>query len=154
MRSVIQRVCSASVTIDTVAIANIGQGLLVLIGIECDDTAQQAKKLAEKIVGLRIFEDEDGKLNRSAVELGLSAMVISNFTLYGDSRKGKRPSFIAAAKEPVSTDCYAEFISQMSQQGLKEVVTGEFGADMQVSLTNDGPITLMLDTEEWARKEA
>ena len=108
-------------------------------------------KLAEKCAYLRVFEDDAGKLNRSAVELGYSALVVSNFTLYGDTSRGKRPSFSHAAKAPLSVDAYNLFLEELGRQGLKEVRHGEFGADMQISLTNDGPVTIVIDTDDWNR---
>lgn len=152
MRAVVQRVLKASVLINGKEQRNIEQGLVVLLGVKETDSIADCTKLAEKCAGLRIFEDQEGKLNLSALELGYSILVVSNFTLYGDTKKGKRPSFITAAKPPLSIDCYNEFVSQLQKQGLKEVKTGEFGADMQVSLVNDGPITLVLDTDEWKNK--
>ena len=152
MRAVIQRVASASVVVNGGAPRTIGRGIVILLGVRDTDTLAIVPKLAEKCAGLRIFEDEEGKLNRSARELGLQALVVSNFTLYGDTRKGKRPSFIAAAKPPLSVDCYNAFVEQMRQAGLAGVQTGEFGADMQVSLVNDGPITIVIDTDEWTKE--
>lgn len=149
MRAVIQRVTSASVVVEGGAPRAIGPGIMVLLGIKDTDDLAIVPKLAEKCAHLRIFEDENGKLNKSAVELGYSALVVSNFTLYGATKKGKRPSFIAAAKPPLSVDAYNLFLRQMEQQGLKEVKHGEFGADMQVSLVNDGPVTIIVDTDEW-----
>lgn len=149
MRAVIQRVTNASVTVNGSGPRAIGPGLMILLGIKDTDTLEIVPKLAEKCAHLRIFEDEDGKLNRSAVELGYSALVVSNFTLYGSTKKGKRPSFIQAAKAPLSIDAYELFLEKIGRQGLKEVKHGEFGADMQVSLTNDGPVTIVIDTEEW-----
>lgn len=149
MRAVIQRVSSATVVVNGGAPRSIGSGIVVLLGVRDTDELSLCRKLAEKCAGLRIFEDEAGKLNLSATELRLSALVVSNFTLYGDTKKGKRPSFTAAAKPPLSVDCYNEFVAQMRKQGLQQVVTGEFGADMQVELVNDGPVTLVLDTDEW-----
>ena len=124
---------------------------MILLGVGEHDTLAIAPKLAEKCAQLRIFEDENGKLNLSAAELGYSALVVSNFTLYGDTAKGRRPSFIRAAKPPLSADAYEAFLHAMEQQGLSEVQHGEFGADMQVSLVNDGPVTIMIDTDEWAK---
>ena len=110
------------------------------------------RKLYEKIKAhLRIFEDEDGKLNRSAVELGYSALVVSNFTLYGDTSRGKRPSFSHAAKGDLAVPCYEKFLDEMSHQGLKDVQHGEFGADMKIDLVNDGPVTIVIDTDEWKK---
>ena len=149
MRAVLTRVKSASVTVDGKTIGQIGQGFLILLGITHEDTEAQAVKLADKLVGLRIFEDEDGKLNRSAVELGYSALVVSNFTLYGDTAKGKRPSFIHAAKGELAVPCYEKFLEEMSHQGLKDLQHGEFGADMKIDLVNDGPVTIVIDTDEW-----
>lgn len=149
MRAVIQRVTSASVVVEGGEPRAIGPGIMVLLGIKDTDDLAIVPKLAEKCAHLRIFEDENGKLNKSAVELGYSALVVSNFTLYGATKKGKRPSFIAAAKPPLSIDAYNLFLEKMEQQGLKEVKHGEFGADMQVSLVNDGPITIIVDTDEW-----
>lgn len=152
MRAVIQRVASASVVVNGGQPRAIGRGIVILLGVRDTDTLAIVPKLAEKCAGLRIFEDEEGKLNRSARELGLQALVVSNFTLYGDTRKGKRPSFIAAAKPPLSVDCYNAFVEQMRQAGLANVQTGEFGADMQVSLVNDGPVTIVIDTDEWTKE--
>ena len=149
MRAVIQRVSRAAVTVEGTSTRSIEQGILVLLGVKDTDTTEIVPKLAEKCACLRIFEDEAGKLNKSALELGYSALVVSNFTLYGDTKKGKRPSFIAAAKPPLSVDCYNLFVEQMKQTGLKQVETGEFGADMQIELVNDGPVTIVIDTDEW-----
>lgn len=149
MRVVLQRVAGASVTVNGGEARAIGPGLVLLLGIKDTDTLELVPKLAEKCANLRIFADEEGKLNKSAVELGHSALVVSNFTLYGNTKKGKRPSFIAAAKPPLATDAYELFLAELQKQGLKEVKHGEFGADMQVSLVNDGPVTILLDTEEW-----
>ena len=109
--------------------------------------------MTEKCAGLRVFKDENDKLNLSAKDLGYSALVVSQFTLYGDTRKGFRPSFIKAAKPPLAVDAYELFLAEMNQQGLKEVQHGEFGADMQVSLVNEGPCTIVIDTDEWKHKE-
>lgn len=151
MRAVVQRVKKAGVSVNGGPPRSIGPGLVVLVGVREGDTPDLCKKLAEKCANLRIFDDEEGKMNLSAVELGYSALVISNFTLYADTKKGKRPSFIAAAKPPVSTTCYEEFVHHMGQQGLKQLQTGEYGAEMQVEIHNDGPITIILDTDEWKR---
>ncbi|WP_418973340.1 D-aminoacyl-tRNA deacylase [Allofournierella sp.] len=149
MRVVLQRVAGASVTVNGGEARAIGPGLVLLVGIKDTDTLDLAPKLAEKCAHLRIFADEEGKLNRSAAELGYSALVVSNFTLYANTKKGKRPSFIAAAKPPLAVDAYELFLAELEKQGLKEVKHGEFGADMQVSLVNDGPVTILLDTDEW-----
>ena len=151
MRAVLTRVKSASVSVDGNVIGQIGPGFLILLGVTHDDTEAQAVKLADKLVGLRIFEDEDGKLNRSAVELGYSALVVSNFTLYGDTSRGKRPSFIHAARGELAVPCYEKFLEEMSHQGLKDLQHGEFGADMKIDLVNDGPVTIVIDTDEWKK---
>lgn len=152
MRAVVQRVKYARVEIDSNETRQIGPGILILLGVRDTDDIALCAKLAEKCAGLRIFEDEDGKLNLSAVDLGYEAMVVSNFTLYGDTKKGKRPSFTVAAKPPLSVDCYEEFVKKMREQNLASVRTGKFGADMQIDLCNDGPVTLVLDTDEWKAK--
>lgn len=149
MKAVIQRVTSASVAVNGGEPRAIGPGLVVLLGVSDTDTPAVCPKLAEKIAGLRIFEDEAGKLNVSALEKGYEALVVSNFTLYGDTRKGKRPSFIRAAKPPLSVDAYNAFVASLVQTGLRRVVTGEFGADMQLALVNDGPVTIVIETDEW-----
>lgn len=152
MRVVIQRVSSANVVVNGGPPRAIGPGLVILLGVGQEDTPALVPKLAEKCAHLRIFSDEEGKLNRSAVELGYSALVISNFTLYSDTRKGKRPSFIRAAKGEPAQTCYEQFLEEMGKQGLKQVAHGEFGADMQVSLCNDGPVTIIIDTDDWSKK--
>ena len=151
MRAVTQRVTQASVTVNGGASRSIGPGLVILLGVRETDSLTIVPKLAEKCAYLRVFEDDAGKLNRSAVELGYSALVVSNFTLYGDTSRGKRPSFSHAAKAPLSVDAYNLFLEELGRQGLKEVRHGEFGADMQISLTNDGPVTIVIDTDDWNR---
>lgn len=149
MRAVIQRVTSAGVVVDGGTPRCIGPGLMILLGVKEGDTLAIVPKLAEKCAGLRIFEDEDGKMNKSALELGHSALVVSNFTLYASTKKGKRPSFSAAAKQPLAQQAYDAFAAALGQQGLSEVKHGEFGADMQITLVNDGPVTIVIDTDEW-----
>ena len=150
MRAVLQRVSRASVIVNGGEPRKIGPGLVILLGVRDTDTLEVVPKLAEKCAHLRIFPDEAGKLNRSAVELGYSALVVSNFTLYGDTSRGKRPSFIHAAKGETAKSAYDAFLQElMNAQGLKDVQHGEFGADMQVSLVNDGPVTIIIDTDEW-----
>ena len=129
----------------------IGPGLVILLGVRETDEIDIVPKLADKCAHLRIFEDEDGKLNRSAVELGYSALVVSNFTLYGDTARGKRPGFSHAAKGELAVPCYEKFLDEMNRQGLQEVKHGEFGADMQIDLVNDGPVTIVIDTDEWKK---
>ena len=149
MRAVIQAVSSASVRVNGGEPRPIGPGLVILLGVKDTDTLDIVPKLAEKCAGLRVFKDENDKLNLSAKDLGYSALVVS----HGDTRKGFRPSFIKAAKPPLAVDAYELFLAEMNQQGLKEVQHGEFGADMQVSLVNEGPCTIVIDTDEWKHKE-
>lgn len=149
MRAIIQRVSSASVVVNGGTPRSIGPGLMILLGVRDGDDPAIIPKLANKCAGLRIFNDDEGKLNRSAVELGYSALVVSNFTLYGDTSRGKRPSFIRAAKGEPARAAYEAFLKELSAQGLAEVQHGEFGADMQVSLVNNGPVTIVMDTDEW-----
>lgn len=151
MKAVLQRVKNASVTINGAETRTIGQGFLILLGVAATDTLDDAKLLARKCAELRIFEDENEKLNLSALDLGYDIMIVSNFTLQADTKKGRRPSFIAAAKPPLSVEAYELFIQCVREAGIAKVETGEFGAEMQIALVNDGPVTLVLDTEEWKR---
>jgi D-tyrosyl-tRNA(Tyr) deacylase len=144
MKAVIQRVTSASVVVDGRTAAEIGQGILVLLGVEKGDAGAQADWLAEKIAGLRIFNDEAGKMNRSIVECGGSLLVVSQFTLAGNCAKGKRPSFDTAAPPEEGKRLYEYFVQAAKRTGLP-VETGIFQADMQVSLVNDGPVTFILE---------
>lgn len=152
MRAVVQAVSSASVRVEGGEPRAIGPGLVILLGVRDTDTLAIVPRLAEKCAGLRIFKDDEGKLNRSARDLGYSALVVSQFTLYGDTKKGMRPSFIHAAKPPLSVDAYELFLAEMNRQGLRDVQHGEFGAQMQVSLVNEGPCTIVLDTDEWKER--
>ena len=151
MRACIQRVCQAEVTVDIDNGAEttglIGAGLLVLLGVAEPDTEAELTWLADKIMNLRIFSDDEGKMNRSLVDVGGAMLVVSQFTLYGDCRKGRRPSFIAAAQPAKAEKMYDDFVDYVAGQGV-EVATGRFRADMQVTLTNDGPVTLWIDTAE------
>lgn len=149
MRAVIQCVRKADVSVNGGEPRAIGPGIVILLGVKDTDTLDIVPKLAEKCANLRVFPDEEGKLNKSAVDLGYSALVVSNFTLYGDTKKGKRPSYITAAKPPLSIDAYDLFLAEMEKQGLKEVKHGEFGADMLVNIANDGPVTIIIDTDQW-----
>jgi D-tyrosyl-tRNA(Tyr) deacylase len=146
MRAVVQRVLRARVVIDGEPVGAIDAGLLVLLGITHADTPEQARWLAEKIVGLRIFNDADGKMNRDLLEIGGAMLIVSQFTLYGDCRKGKRPSFIDAAPPPIAIPLYEDFINGVKALGVP-AATGRFGADMQVELVNDGPVTLIVDSK-------
>jgi len=144
MRLVLQRVSSARVTVDGEVVGEIGPGLLVLLGVTHGDTGAQAQHLAGKIAGLRIFEDGQGKMNRSVAEAGGSVLVVSQFTLYGDCRKGRRPSFDAAAPAEQARALYERFVEEVRAFGLP-TATGVFQAHMKVELINDGPVTLMLE---------
>jgi D-tyrosyl-tRNA(Tyr) deacylase len=146
MRAVVTRVNSASVVIDGATHGEISGGLLVLLGIKTTDTSGDADKLSSKITQLRIFEDEYGKMNRSLSEHGGALLVISQFTLYGNCKKGRRPEFLSAARPETAIPLYELFIRLCREKGFR-VATGQFGADMQVLSVNDGPVTLILDTE-------
>ena len=146
MKAVVQRVSESSVTIDNEVAGKIGAGLLVLLGVAVEDTEKEADYLAEKIINLRIFSDENGKMNLSLRDIGGEMLVVSQFTLLGDCRKGRRPSFIAAAGPEMGNALYAYFVDYMRQKGIT-VATGRFGAMMDVTLVNDGPVTLILESK-------
>ena len=146
MRAVVQRVSQARVVIDGSVVGEIQRGLLVLLGVAHADQVEQARWLAEKIVGLRIFADAEDKMNLSVVDVQGKALIVSQFTLHGDCSKGKRPSFIDAARPEVAIPLYEEFINAVKAQGVP-VATGRFGAMMAVELTNDGPVTLIIDSK-------
>lgn len=148
MKAVIQRVLNAQVTVDGVCKGRTGKGFLVLLGVAQEDTQEDARVLAAKIAGLRVFTDENDKMNLSLTDVGGGVLVISNFTLCGDCRKGRRPNFIAAAKPPLAEKLYELFCECLRQNGAIPVETGEFGADMQVQLLNEGPVTLIIDSKE------
>ncbi len=147
MRAVIQRVSRARVTVEGRVTGEIGAGLLVLLGISREDRPESAAYLAEKIVNLRIFSDQAGKMNLSLLDAGGSALVVSQFTLYGDTRGGRRPSYIQAARPEEAIRLYEEFVQSMRSLGVS-VQTGVFQADMEVELVNDGPVTVLLDSEK------
>lgn len=148
MRAVVMRVKHASVTIDGRVNGAIGQGLLILLGIAPTDTPALCDKLAEKALGLRIFCDENGKMNRSLADVGGQVLVVSQFTLFADCKKGKRPSFFGAAAPELADALYERFLDDCRARGF-EPRHGEFGADMQVESCNDGPVTIPLDTDDW-----
>ena len=147
MRTVIQRVSQASVTIDGNMKSEIGKGLLVLLGICDDDNEEDIDWLVRKIVQLRVFDDENGVMNRSVTDIQGEIMVVSQFTLYASYKKGNRPSWLRASKPEVATPLYLLFCKKMSEALRKSVATGSFGADMKVSLINDGPVTICMDTK-------
>ncbi len=150
MKVIYQRVTSASVTVAGRVIGEIGAGVLLLVGITATDTAADAEKMAKKIAGLRMFSDADGKFNDSLLDVQGSALAVSQFTLYANARHGRRPDFLAAARPEQAQPLFEEFVRQLRAAGIADVQTGEFGADMQVALVNDGPVTLVLDTADWA----
>jgi len=147
MRAVLQRVKRANVKVEGAVVGEIGNGLVVLLGVARDDTEQHARYLAEKIAALRIFDDADGKMNLSVKDVGGALLVISQFTLYGDVRRGLRPSWIEAAPPEVAEPLYEVFVS-LTRQSVGQVATGSFRAHMQVELVNDGPVTIMLDSRK------
>lgn len=150
MRAVIQRVSSASVTIDGAVKSAIGQGLLILLGIGHEDGPEDIDWLVKKVAGLRIFNDNSGVMNRSVIDIGAEALVVSQFTLMASTKKGNRPSYIGAAGHELAIPLYEQFCAALSDAIGRPVGTGEFGADMKVALVNDGPVTICIDTK---RKE-
>ena len=147
MRAVLTRVKHASVTIDGKIHGQIGEGFLILLGITHEDTEAQAVKLADKLTGLRIFEDENGKMNRGLDEVKGELLIVSQFTLYANCKKGRRPEFLAAARPEVAIPLYEKFVELCRAKGF-HTETGEFGAYMQVDSLNDGPLTLVVDTDQ------
>ena len=147
MRACVQRVHRASVTVDGQIVGQIGCGMLVLLGITNDDQPEDVAYLAEKTTGLRIFEDDEGKMNRSLLDTGGQMLVVSQFTLLGDCRKGRRPSFVQAAPPELAENLYQQFVAQVQAHGIY-VATGRFRAHMDVALINDGPVTLLLDSRK------
>ena len=151
MKAVVQRVTASSVSVDGEIVGKIDKGLNVLLGVEEDDTEKDAEVLAAKIAKMRIFEDENEKMNLSVLDVDGSALVISQFTLCADIKKGNRPSFILAAKPDKATALYEYFSSQLKENGVKNVENGVFGADMAVEISNDGPVTIIMDTAIWRK---
>lgn len=147
MRCVVQRVTSSSVSVSGKTVGSIGPGLMVLIGIASEDTEADLKYMAEKVPNLRIFDDEAGVMNRSILDAGGSILAVSQFTLYGDARGGRRPSYFRAAKPDKADDLYEQLVARWREKGI-HVETGIFRTDMQVSLVNDGPVTILLDSEK------
>lgn len=151
MRAVLQRVTRASVTVDGKIVGQIGRGFLILLGIGQGDGEAEVKALVEKIVNLRVFPDDEGKMNRSLLDSGGAALVVSQFTLYADVRKGRRPSFIDAAPPALAEALVARFMAALAAYGT-HVEGGVFGAHMEVALLNDGPVTIWLDSEQWRHR--
>ena len=147
MRAVVQRVSSSKVTVDGEVTGEINKGLLVLLGVTHEDTSKDVDYIIDKVLNLRIFEDENDKMNLSLKDIGGEVMAVSQFTLYGDARKGRRPSFSDAARPDVANPLYEEFVEKLRAQGIT-VGTGEFGAHMMVELTNDGPVTILLESKK------
>lgn len=147
MRVLLQRTSEASVTIDSVQKSRIGRGFLLLLGIESSDTEEDVDWLVRKLLSLRIFEDDDGKMNRSILEVGGEALVVSQFTLHARVKKGTRPSFERAARPDVAIPLYEKFVEELEKGLGREVGTGEFGAMMEVGLVNDGPVTIWIDSK-------
>ena len=151
MKAVIQRVTSANVVVKGETLGAIDRGFLILLGVHENDTETQADLLAKKVANRRVFEDDEEKMNLSMLDCGYSALVISQFTLLANTKKGNRPSFIAAARPEVAIPLYERFMDQLKANGVTDVQHGEFGADMAVSLVNDGPVTTVLDTDTWKK---
>ena len=147
MKVVIQRVTRASVTIEQQLFSSINKGMLILVGIQADDTDEDINWLASKIVNLRIFDDENGVMNKSILESGGEILAVSQFTLMARTKKGNRPSYIDAAPPAISVPLYEKFVATLSQELHKEVQTGQFGANMKVELINDGPVTIIIDSK-------
>ena len=147
MRAVVQRVTQASVTVESETVGTIGLGIMVLIGVSDQDTEKDLKYIVEKTMNLRIFDDENGVMNRSVIDVGGSILAVSQFTLYGDARGGRRPSYIRAAKPEAANDLYEQAVSAWRESGI-HVETGRFRTEMMVSLVNDGPVTILLDSEK------
>lgn len=147
MKTVIQRVSSASVTINEKTVSKIETGLLILVGIENEDTTEDIDWLTKKIVNLRIFNDENDVMNKSLIDVNGDVIVVSQFTLHASTKKGNRPSYIKAARPEIAIPIYEKFVATLEQQLNKKIGTGEFGADMKVSLVNDGPVTILIDSK-------
>ncbi|MEL6526087.1 MAG: D-aminoacyl-tRNA deacylase [Chloroflexota bacterium] len=150
MRVILQRVSKGSVSVDNELVGSIGQGYVALVGVTHGDTEADAEKLAKKTAELRVFEDEAGKMNISAADTGGGVLVISQFTLYADTRRGRRPGFSDAARPDVASPLVDYYAEQLRTNGIQQVETGVFGANMQVEIHNDGPVTIILDTADWA----
>ena len=151
MKAVFQRVTEASVTVEGNQIANIGNGVLLLVGVCDGDTQQEAQVLAKKVAELRVFCDENDKMNLSVLDIGGSVLAVSQFTLCASTARGRRPDFFGAARPDVAKPLFDDFVGYLREMGVSDLQTGEFGADMKVRLLNDGPVTILLDTDTWKR---
>ena len=151
MRAVIQRVLVSSVSVDGKVVGQSGKGYMILLGVVKGDTEKEAELLARKTASLRVFEDENGKMNKSLSDVGGGMMVVSNFTLYADCSHGRRPDFFHAAKPDIAIPVYEHFVSEIKARGIP-LITGEFGADMAIDHVNDGPVTLILDTDQMLKR--
>ena len=151
MKAVIQRVTKASVTVDGEIVGSIGKGFLVLLGVTQEDTEEEMRLLAKKVTEIRIFTDENDKMNLSLGQVDGEVLVVSQFTLCADLSHGRRPSFINSAKPDIANDLYEKFCQQLRDNGVRRVETGIFGADMAVELLNDGPVTIIMNTDEWKK---
>jgi D-tyrosyl-tRNA(Tyr) deacylase len=148
MRAILQRVTRGHVVVDQQVVGEIGPGYVILLGVTHQDGPAEVKKLAEKTVHLRVFEDDQGKMNRSALDTGAEILVISQFTLFAEAKKGRRPSFTGAAPPEIAEPLVTRFVQHLQQLGVKKVAAGRFGATMLVHIENDGPVTIILDTNE------
>lgn len=153
MKAVFQRVTEASVTVEDTCIASIGSGVLLLVGVCQGDTEAEAALLAKKVAELRVFCDENDKMNRSVLDINGSVLAVSQFTLCANTAKGRRPDFFGAAKPDVAQPLFDRFVEFLQENGINDVQTGQFGADMKVRLLNDGPVTILLDTDTWKRRK-
>lgn len=151
MKAVFQRVSDASVTVDGERISHIGAGALLLVGVCEEDTEQEAVILAQKVAGLRVFTDEQDKMNRSVLDIGGSVLAVSQFTLCANTRHGHRPDFMNAARPEKALPLFERVVEELKKAGVRDVQTGKFGAHMQVELLNNGPVTILLDTDIWKK---
>lgn len=149
MKAVFQRVLSAAVRVDGETVGSIGGGALILLGVEQEDTPDKAALMAQKLANLRVFSDENGKFTYSLLDIGGGALVVSNFTLCANCRHGRRPEFLSAARPEQAKPLYEQVAHALRQAGVQRVETGEFGADMRVTMEGDGPVTILLDTKDW-----
>lgn len=148
MRALLQRVKHASVSVDGKTVGSVGNGYLILLGVRVGDTEREAEFLAKKSAELRVFTDSEDKMNLSLLDIGGGALVVSQFTLYADCKKGRRPAFVNAERPPLANELYEKYVEFLKQNGVTKVETGVFGAHMMIELENDGPVTIMLDTDE------